>query len=321
MGVAAALSSELLSNGLSRKTYFKVIFNLFAASVEQSWDIGKIQGDTFKLKLRVWIVLSWLLTCLIMSNGYKGLLKTAFSTQNEFTTRWSQLDQIPHFIWYIPHGSVKNFSFGQVDNWNACSEKKATYSSRDSDSIVLYPRTTTKLAPKYLGYEPPKQYRCVEDAALDSTIKRDLISEETALVVPSSSLKYYWGRVKKVMEGKYPKFAHNGKINDPFLSNTVSIYLYNPFVEEYNYLGKRAHVAMASGLFWLWEKWDKIRFLKNDAQIEVKPEIRRIKALSTDSSLMLALYAFLWSSLTCSLVFIAEVALSLWDQRHLHLTG
>ncbi|CAG7716410.1 unnamed protein product [Allacma fusca] len=313
--VAALLTSEIFSIRLSGQTFVEVMFDLFAAFVEQGWGYtGKINGDTLRSKLRVLIAVSWLLAGIIISNTYKSLLKTAFSTQGEFTTKWRQLDEIQNFIWYLPARQFQGYTLSFKDkpqddtSWDFCSLRCAslTISILGSGRIEIYSRDKTPEVREDMEQVRPEQFRCVVDEELDLVIERNLTTEGTALVVHSFTFDYFWERVKAVMEKKLLKFAHNAKVRDPFLRKPVYVYIYNPMVEEYNYVRKRASVMMSSGLFWLWEKWDQIRFPKRIPKVKRQPEIWRIKALSMDSSLILVLYALIWGSLACGLIFILE---------------
>ncbi|CAG7832250.1 unnamed protein product [Allacma fusca] len=148
---------------------------------------------------------------------------------------------------------------------------------------------------------------------------------QTALVVFSYEFEYYWDVVKGVAASAKKKIrvAHNRKIeNDLFLSQPVSLYVETDIQEKYNFVFKRAHSMLSSGLFWQWEKWDKIRFPKNleennRGKYTNKGEETIIKALSMEDSIVLALYAFLWSNSICVIIFLLEVlqakAKKLWS--------
>ncbi|CAG7731862.1 unnamed protein product [Allacma fusca] len=151
---------------------------------------------------------------------------------------------------------------------------------------------------------------------LDELIERKLTLPQTALVVFSMEFGYYWNRVRVKMQGTNLKFSHNRNTgNDPFLRTPTSIYISKYFPEKYHYVARRAHVMLSSGLFSMWEKWDRIRFpeCNLDFRMQVSHETD-VRALSMESSLVLALYAFLWSLLVCLVAFIAEMSIP--TRRH-----
>ncbi|CAG7832249.1 unnamed protein product [Allacma fusca] len=136
---------------------------------------------------------------------------------------------------------------------------------------------------------------------------------KTALVIFSYELEYYWNVIRRVTFRAKEKirFAHNRKVkNDLFLSQPISLYVETDIPEKYNFALKRAQSMLSSGLFGLWEKWDKIRFTKcmegGKGRYTDRDE-ETIKAFSMDDSIVLALYAFLWSNSICVLVFLLEV--------------
>ncbi|CAG7715184.1 unnamed protein product [Allacma fusca] len=147
---------------------------------------------------------------------------------------------------------------------------------------------------------------CEED--LDELIEKKLTLSQTALVVFSKEFDYYWNRVRLKMQGTNLKFSHNRNAgNDPFLRIPTQVIIAECCQEKYHHVARRAHVMLSSGLFWMWEKWDRIRFPECNsgfrAQTSRKTDVR---ALSMESSLVMALYAFLRSLLVCLGVFIAE---------------
>ncbi|CAG7731133.1 unnamed protein product, partial [Allacma fusca] len=164
---AIALSSEVFSSGLERKTGFEVLFDLFAALVEQNWDTGKIYSATFKSKLRILIIVSWLLSGIIISNGYKGLLKTLFSTRNQYTTKWERLDQIQDFTWYLPAGRDNLSGTGvwfttnndDDTSWSSCNEGLAKPYKHVDNTVSVYSQARVSKERQNNEYPGPRQFR------------------------------------------------------------------------------------------------------------------------------------------------------------------
>ncbi|CAG7730076.1 unnamed protein product [Allacma fusca] len=128
----------------------------------------------------------------------------------------------------------------------------------------------------------PNQFHpfCEED--LRSIIATNLTFPRTALVLPSIEFEYYWDQA-------------------------TSIYVASYFDEEHHHVAKRAQIMLSSGLYLMWEKWGQIRF--PECHSDYRSRVSHgssVRALSMESSLVLALYAFLWGLLGCTFCFIVE---------------
>ncbi|CAG7733199.1 unnamed protein product [Allacma fusca] len=292
--------------------FLMVAFSLCANLVEQGTLVMKRGNKLSQSRIATSVAIIWLFLCLIISNGYKGLLKTSFATQNRFTSRWQYLDQLQDFTFYLPAG---DYNEGYKWHCRNTSDDTCVRHCRSSDVSASYrserdnflDSTTFQRSSKYLS---PRQFRCVARDSLKHLIQGNLSSPKTALVVFSFALGYYWNHVQKVMDEEGLQFAHNGDVlNDAFLRRPYYLQITRAFSEEYNYVGRRARIMLSSGMFWFWQKWDNIRFPR---RLFFHMKTRRDtspKPLSMNSSLMLVLYVYCWCTIVCAVVFIVEVML------------
>ncbi|CAG7817995.1 unnamed protein product, partial [Allacma fusca] len=275
-------------------------------------NLGRAHAATAKFKSTSIVLSIWLLSCIFISNGYKGLLKTVFTTRNEFSSKWRYLDELENFTLYIPAGELGYPYWKCAKGDKICAEicgiyfqsyfyygtwdSFTTFDNKDSKRILIH------------------QFHCFSKSELKSIVSKKLTAPKTALVTLSNELDYYWENITRIGKGFGVIFANNGKIwNDRFLRNPISLYVSKWFDEKYNYVGKRAGLLMSSGLFWFWEKWDAIRFPKHapskGSKISVNPAFR---ALSMDSSLVLTFYVFVWTIFLCTAFFILELVNWRW---------
>ncbi|CAG7722460.1 unnamed protein product [Allacma fusca] len=181
----------------------------------------------------------------------------------------------------------------------------------ESDDIFQYGRSEFDEVTRYENSSKrifPGQFRCVTGNYLSLDIEDILVNPKTALVVYSGHLEYYWRKFKITMNSAKLKFAHNARIKDDNLLRRWN-YLFTPlsWSKKYDYIGNRASVMMSSGLFTLWERWHKIRFLSSNSIPIDSVDDHIAKPLGLDSSVYSVMYAFLWSALCCTHIFVIEI--------------
>ncbi|CAG7724001.1 unnamed protein product, partial [Allacma fusca] len=105
------------------------------------------------------------------------------------------------------------------------------------------------------------------------------------------------------------RFAHNRKtLNEQTFRQPISVFVPRFLDEENNVVLKRVRVMFSSGLFWFWEKWDKLRFPKCLESTKMKVIYETpVKPLSMESSIVLAIYGAVLSNILCFVVFAVEV--------------
>ncbi|CAG7837037.1 unnamed protein product [Allacma fusca] len=160
------------------------------------------------------------------------------------------------------------------------------------DASFIYGRTPYQNA--YLSKSQakhifPNQFKCIgRNSIIETLVEGNLTEPRTALVVLADDLEYYWGLIGQNMKGKDHKFAHNRRAgSDDFLRQSISLIIPYTFTDKYDYVGKRARVMMSSGLYWLWEKWDRIRFPKKILESRRSFQEKSVKPMNMKSSIVL----------------------------------
>ncbi|CAG7828558.1 unnamed protein product [Allacma fusca] len=319
--VALVLSSKFFLPGHNHfaKNFTVVLLSLLESLIDQGMSIPKKRAkisDFIQSKSRSIILTAWLISGIVLSNGYKGFMKTAIITGSEFRTKWKKLEELQDFMLFFPTGPNVSWNEGNFVTYFTCEKTSQNCIRQCSVDAAEQIYTNficsnhkeqmniKKLSSKTIS---PNQFYpfCEED--LHSIIVTNLTVPKTALVVPSNEFDYYWDQVTQSM-GENSKFAHNrDNGNDPYLRSATSIYVTSHFDEKYHHVAKRVQIMLSSGLYLMWEKWDQIRFP------ECHSDYRRsashdssARSLSMESSLVLALYAFLWGLLGCTLIFFVE---------------
>ncbi|CAG7816391.1 unnamed protein product [Allacma fusca] len=283
--------------------------------------------DHWNLSITVYFVLVQILDTNFTVNGMFGLgclelLPTAFIGVGGSDYKMQE--------WRVTHFS--RFNFITSDSVKAASLELSLY-TKPFEILVWQEATLPFLRMMILGGLAPKPiWLATRFAAfqrrgtfsmddMKSLFSEKLTAPKTALVVFSHALKFYWERVRTAQQQQRTKYAHNGKTtNDGFLRMSMSLYVTEWYDEKYNHVGKRAGNLMSSGLFWFWEKWDKIRFPqdlpvgRNYSAIIEPP----VCPLSMDSSLVLSLYALFVANLLSLSILLLEssICISLMDAKY-----
>ncbi|CAG7821335.1 unnamed protein product, partial [Allacma fusca] len=201
-------------------------------------------------------------------------------------SEWSRLEELKGFKLYFPAGD-----FGFHDRLYCYSDEDETC----ANCKILHPNLeyghgidTVLLVEQEGNIYSPYQYICFGRDNIRHALENNLTLPKSAMVVYSYAFKYYWEMVRGFMEENHFKFAHNWKTQgDATFSRSISVYVGMLVEEQYDQLFKRAQAMMESGLYWLWDKWDKISFPRRMP----KPRFRSLregnapKALSMNSSL------------------------------------
>ncbi|CAG7823115.1 unnamed protein product [Allacma fusca] len=264
------------------------------------------------------IVALWLMSTILLSNGYKGFLKTLFSLENEMETKWKSLEELKNFTLYFPAWDDVDdflgpyFTVGQKRCKAECLSIFGTPTFIFGNGVDAIELNGTELRRKF-GIE----LRCFQYQHLLEITVKNLTLPQTALVVFSYDIDHYWNRVqRKIIERKL-KFAPSLRAqSSTYFQQPISIFIPALMEHQYKNVERRAGVMLSNGLFWLWEKWDQIRFPRclQTVKLERMKE-ENFQALSLQSSFILAFYAFLWSNLASSSVLIIELLIPLLSQK------
>ncbi|CAG7731861.1 unnamed protein product [Allacma fusca] len=321
--VALILSADIFPSGQTSllEKFILSFLSLVGSLADQGWDespkdVSKISGIK-KSKSRSIILIAWLISSIVLSNGYKGFMKTAVITGREFRTKWKRLEELKNFTLFFPTGWMHDVGLVNRKAKNVLCQEVNRACLRRCSSDIDENRFKCDLNNEFIRFNSNTsktivagQFKFFCDEDLEKIIETSLTSPRTALVLFSKEFDYYWSRVGLKMQGTKLKFAHNRNAgNDPFLRSPVSIYIANRFKEKYHYVAKRVQIMLSSGFYSLWEKWDRIRFPECHSNFRGNANSHGtdVRALSMESSLVLALYAFLWSLLLSLVIFIAEI--------------
>ncbi|CAG7817818.1 unnamed protein product [Allacma fusca] len=250
-----------------------------------------------------------LLSGLVLTNGFKGFLKSSFGFANNYVTNWRYLKELENFTLYFPRRDFSRKTRSQGDvvkDSSTCNVKCRAFGSQ-----ILYQNGDDLT--KFLGdsEDTSQHYRfqCVDHNDLDSFLQQKLSKPKNAFVVYTHEFNHYWRHVKtKMKENDGLRFAHNQHVQDDlFLQKPVSLFIPNSIPLKHNYVGTRAKIMLSSGLFWFWEKWHRIRFprcLESDEKL--LEETGQVTALSMNSSVVLIFRGLLGSGVICVFVLIVE---------------
>ncbi|CAG7729702.1 unnamed protein product [Allacma fusca] len=248
----------------------------------------------------------WLLSAIILSNGYKSFLKGSFAADSNYVTKWRFLHELVNFTLYFPTGIPGSLPKSSSIH---TSEKTCHVKCDDSRLGLIYLNEEENLSLKYKhsNFLQSLSLECLTIHDLDSHIENTLGKPKTALVAFSYEFDFYWGILSQVAAKKKLRFAHNRKtLNDQAFREPVYVFIPRYIDEKSNLVLKRAKVMLGSGLFWLWEKWD--RFPKCLGSKKKKVTFQTcVRPLSMESSIVLAIYALCICNLACVFVFVFEI--------------
>ncbi|CAG7823420.1 unnamed protein product, partial [Allacma fusca] len=199
-----------------------------------------------------------LLSGVVLTNGFKGFLKSYFGFGNKFVTNWRYFEELENFTLYFPRRdfSAKTQTYGNmVDDSSTCSVNCWAFSAH-----IVYNNGVdqTKFEGVFTNITQRLHFKCVNHNYLNSFFKEELMKPKTAFVMYKYEFTHYWNLVKtKMRENQELRFAHNHHVQDDlFLQNSVSLFIPKSIPMKHNYVVSRAKVMLTSGLFWFWRVED-----------------------------------------------------------------
>ncbi|CAG7826417.1 unnamed protein product, partial [Allacma fusca] len=100
--VLIILSGSLFLGDRNAEGSFIITLKLWGHLLEQGGFIINPNTKISKSQFVTVISVIWILTAVVLSNGYKAFLKTVFVTQNELLTKWSSLEELRNFTFVLP---------------------------------------------------------------------------------------------------------------------------------------------------------------------------------------------------------------------------
>ncbi|CAG7659683.1 unnamed protein product [Allacma fusca] len=230
---------------------------------------------------------AYLLMAVIITNSYKGTLKSDFTIRFPYETKWKYFVEIQHFRFYVlfeesdcrhfgvsgmfkanqsfmdklmETRTVQSYYF-ELDLWYEYSKLLRQYglSSDDKDAASLY--FQGKMASLF---EIRRNLYFVCTLNLKKFID-SLITTEVAFVMTQDDMGYYQDFLERTFDGilaKGLKLGNNMKVNDPLFQNPLQLMVSTSAGDVREGTGFRIRVLITSGVFGLWDKWDKIRFTR-----------------------------------------------------------
>ncbi|CAG7733869.1 unnamed protein product [Allacma fusca] len=222
-------------------------------------------------------LITWLVAAIVITNAYKGVVNSNFVFSFPYETKWRTLMDLSNFKLYLPtknesvcssHRSLqyttrslvgvqKNMKFEPHEFFNQLNRRYTMSVLERYDDEPKWQRTHN-----ILQYTMDRIYFfCDQTQTLAYIIKKELREPKTAMVVETKQFPIYWRQVRDLVRANRKlKFAHNYKITDNFLKMPSGYYLTGGMDQVYQLVPNRLKILMSSGIYWLWEKWDKIIF-------------------------------------------------------------
>ncbi|CAG7726528.1 unnamed protein product [Allacma fusca] len=239
------------------------------------------EGNFVKNLLSTWLILS-----VVITNAYKGVVSSNTLFKGNYETKFETFRDIQSFRLYMPtitpmvcnySGGILPYSKFTRDNPAFKSYWGNGYDSNAAKWNVFFKRlydfwlsvTLMNATPGLLKESIKLRYVMLNSSfvcrgsstSLIQFIGKELKQPKTAFIVERQNFHYYWEIFEAAMDKKSAlKFAHNFKTQDPFLKQPDGYYITSGMHETYQLIPNRMKTLLSSGLYWLWTKWDDIRF-------------------------------------------------------------
>ncbi|CAG7701574.1 unnamed protein product [Allacma fusca] len=304
------------------KIFLSNLLQVMGFCLEQG--IGSaIVNSNFRIVVRIRkiVLAAWFLICIIITNSYKGIIKAHFAVTFPFETHWRFIEELSNFTLYLPGGKCRRtvsrsglttvnfdtykneFSSRTCMKWPpGKSENEFLYYSLTEEFISL-PNSGSRLE--------GRQFECVCANEWENLILKNLTKQNTAILIQANEFEYFWRKIKILMGSQSSlKFAHNKRIFDGFFRRRKFIYISSGMEDIHkNPAHNRIRTLLSSGIYWMWEKWDKLRYpsevsVTNTSGLE---NVQNVKPLSlTGSDINLTFLLLLMCSFCCTAVFLLE---------------
>ena len=289
--VAAAVAgvSEEQTDGSRLKVFMVMFFWIFRVLTENCHGAGPSTEIKSSKTLCFWkaILVVWLLMGIVISNAYKGEVKSSFFAPTQLKTGWKSVREMRNFSFYtiLDDSSSTNSTTAYcstgpapvriVDSEVIANDKMwgMIYVTRIYQEIISRMYTSSNNAATGADDGSLKD----EDAAeflvsffnkteflckrmLPLAIRTELAKPNTAFFVFSENLPGYYRIFQREMAVNRRKlrYAHNGDIDDGFLKRPRSFAVSGGHEQDQQPVTDRIKILLSSGIYNLWEKWEKI---------------------------------------------------------------
>ncbi|CAG7815098.1 unnamed protein product [Allacma fusca] len=323
------------SSANSFRAFQLTCFWLYGGLVDQWNEIRQIPEKAKTFYATVGII--WLLNALIITNSFKGMVKSNQVLSRPFETKHKYLRELLDFKLIVPITNCptdyfassiiaarnsKYYNQTRVKGMYYCPSYQIAFFSVVTSGDIL---NVVEDAIKTLGatavmgaeksklrsYEILRENVCyICDYHIDKLIHSILSAPEKAAFLSSrADFEHYWSIFEKYMENETIVFAHNGNILDDYiLKRSVGITISTGFEKSHDLISTRAKILIQSGVYWFWEKWDAIIFPTHSSSVKRRCFLNDPKPVSLDKTDIYLIFRMLMGFLALdAVVFSFEV--------------
>ncbi|CAG7816016.1 unnamed protein product [Allacma fusca] len=295
--LSLSVALPLLDTNLSPRTSASSLAWLTAILIDQC------PGDLpFKVKstvgTRVVYVFGglWLITSIILSNGYKGVVKSDFSVRFPYLTSWEKIEDMNDFKVFnfvskrkwmeLGNTSQIVFKLNQSEEefiWvHHLCKRESIHETNVIDKsecefylfLQLVVQDNRIVIEERIGkIKDVRKYERISTFVLDlldritytselelnNLLDKQINSDKLIFIVPKSKLELYWNLFKKIMQTSSWKFAYK-KLSGPLFSgHAKGLYFIGGMHPRQQKVVDLMKTLMSSGLYWFWNKWNLLQ--------------------------------------------------------------
>ncbi|CAG7818190.1 unnamed protein product [Allacma fusca] len=317
--------------GSCMTTSLEILFWIYACLVEKEmidfpFKVREEDKMSVGRSLKI-LIFVWLLAGTILTNGYKGILKSNFALPFPFETNYTELRQLQNFTWYLPLESCP--SFPEFDEWYTYERRIYMQNTNMYRKNMKLTNLNLKLYDDWIAsymvykimaeekYQQKAEYLydriyntfyyCKNDT--EYIIRTYLNESMTALVTSSTTLNSYWQNFRKYMQISKLKFSHNGRVKTDGLTSISGVYITTGMDHYHNWAAHRMKTLLQNGILWLWDREERERLGAGPDETYLLLEDSAIaKPLSfTDSDVHLIFYIYFVALTICIGGLVGEV--------------
>ena len=289
--VLAAFSSE---ENLAIAATFSALSS-FSVLVDQ-FGIETNKTERHAAFVRSVIVLPWLFVALVITNAYKGIMKSNYVLETTYSTPWESLSQMKGFAFIFAYDAnaerikiTQKFlekmkeacpAAADSDVYNQdCVHKQepkywATVCNKFAEGVDRDPCDFVKEARNFKSWERSgwfrKKLQIFNDVAesarlrsvvrLEEIIRNELSQPLTAFVSPTSHFQADWNAFHKVMESRPEGAMFVASEREEKCRVGKAFFLSSGLDEGITgFMQLRAATLMESGIYDLWKRWEVLR--------------------------------------------------------------
>ncbi|CAG7730721.1 unnamed protein product, partial [Allacma fusca] len=232
-----------------RKTNFIVrlqykLLNTIAILFEHCEEYGKNQLESDFYHIRIVIQL-YILMVVVISNAYKGTLKSDFSVEDDIKTKLQYFHQLQDFQFYMLSINGERDGLEVLGIVTPDGNVSGQLMKKSLVLADIQSRTFLKCQnnlPELLAKGPEAKH---------------------AFVTTSEDFDYNWDLIKSEMDkhsGEKIRLGHNRNVDDGFLSGVEGYSITAGLDKYHHWVPDRMKQILSSGIYNLWGKWNQIRF-------------------------------------------------------------